>query len=80
MTTRRGSLVVKTAIDEMLSRWRAAPKQLSYHMDWSSMPALNGRDRGQMVQMDGDTFTTVSPLIKLPYGDVHPVNHWRRAK
>ena len=55
-------------------------KKLTYHMDSSSSPALNGRERSQSVQMNGDTFITVSPPVQTPQGEVTPVNQWRRVK
>jgi len=57
-----------------------AAKKLTYHMDSSSSPALNGRERSQSVQMNGDTFITISPPVKTPQGEVTPVNQWRRVK
>jgi hypothetical protein len=55
-------------------------KRLKYHMDYSSTPAFSGVDRSQAVQMDGDTFNTISPPQKLPQGEVNAVNQWRRVK
>ena len=54
--------------------------KLTYHMDYSLTPALNGRERSQSVQMNGDTFVSTSPRVKTPDGDVIPVNQWRRVK
>jgi len=55
-------------------------KALTYHIDTSSTPAFNGAVRTQSIQMDGDTYTTISPPVKPPQGEVNPVNQWRRVK
>ena len=55
-------------------------KTLTYYIDTSSTPAFNGVVRTQSIQMNGDTYITMSPPVKLPQGEVIPVNQWRRAK
>jgi hypothetical protein len=56
-------------------------KTMTYYIDTSSAPALNGETRSQSIQMNGETYTTMSTPIKMPSGEVIiPVNEWRRAK
>ena len=55
-------------------------KTLTYYIDTSSTPGFNGAARTQTIQMKGDTYTTISPPVKLPQGEVSPVNQWQRVK
>jgi Lipocalin-like domain len=55
-------------------------KTLTYYIDTSSTPASNGVARTQSIQVNGDTYITISPPVKLPQGEVNPVNQWRRVK
>ena len=56
-----------------------ATKMLTVNVEMGSSPAWEKAVRKQTVSMNGDAMTLTGSPVKLPQGDIVPVNEWKRA-
>ena len=57
-----------------------AKSTVTYKIEHSANPMLNGATRVQQVAFDGDTMTWTGSEIKTPEGVMTPVNVWKKAQ
>ena len=57
-----------------------ATKTMTYSVEMGSSPAWEKMVRKQTVSMTGDAMTLTGSPVKLPQGDIVPINEWKRTK
>ena len=57
-----------------------ATKTMTFNVEMGSSPVWEKAVRKQTVSMTGDAMTLTGSPVKLPQGDIVPINEWKRTK